>query len=235
MIDKILNLADQAANHRREPDEIIEFVTSRLDELSAYKNEKAYTAALERIELAHAVKRFQELKRQLGVIDFGDQISLALSVVERFPEIGAQYRSRFHTLILDEYQDTNVAQAKLIQQVFGGGFPVTAVGDPDQSIYGWRGASLFNLLEFRNQFPKAEGQPAERLPLYTNFRSGARILAAADHVIEPIPDVQRPDPEKRLEPWPRNGEGEVHVVRLLDEWSEACWIADRIQDLHRAD
>lgn len=232
VIDKILNLADQAANHRREPDEIIEFVTSRLDELSAYRSERAYTAALERIELAQAVKRFQELKRQLGVIDFGDQITLALNVVERFPEVAAQYRSRFHTLILDEYQDTNVAQAKLIQGVFGGGFPVTAVGDPDQSIYGWRGASLFNLLEFRNQFPKENGGPAERLPLYTNFRSGARILAAADQVIQPIPENQRPDPEKRLEPWGPNGEGEVELVRLRDEWSEACWIADRILDLH---
>ena len=235
VIDKILNLADQAANHRIEPDEIIEFVSSRLDELSGYRSEKAYAAALERIELAHAMKQFQELKRELGVIDFGDQITLALRVVERFPEVAAQYRSRFHTLILDEYQDTNVAQAKLIQGVFGGGFPVTAVGDPDQSIYGWRGASLFNLLEFRTQFPKANGEPAERLPLYTNFRSGARILAAADRVIEPIPQMQRPDPEKRLEPWPRNGEGQVELVRRLDEWSEACWIADRILDLHRAD
>ncbi|HEX2090683.1 MAG TPA: ATP-dependent DNA helicase [Actinomycetota bacterium] len=235
VIDKILNLADQAANHRREPDEIIEFVTSRLDQLSAYRSEKAYAAALERIELAHAVKRFQELKRQLRVIDFGDQITLALSVVERFPEVAAQYRSRFLTLILDEYQDTNVAQANLIQGVFGDGFPVTAVGDPDQSIYGWRGASLFNLLEFRSQFPKANGEPAERLPLYTNFRSGSRILAAADRVIEPIPAAQRPDPEKRLEPWPRNGAGAVQLVRLLDEWREACWIADRILELHSAD
>ena len=235
VIDKILNLADQAANHRREPDEIIGFVTERLTDLSEYRSEKAYTSALERIELARAVKRFQELKRELGVLDFGDQITLALSVVERFPEIAAQYRSRFHTLVLDEYQDTNVAQARLIQNVFGGGFPVTAVGDPDQSIYGWRGASLFNLLEFTRQFPNADGEPAKRLPLYTNFRSGARILSAADRVIEPIPQTQRPDPDKRLEAWPANGEGEVELVRLHDEWSEACWIADRIQELHQAD
>ncbi|HEX8100243.1 MAG TPA: ATP-dependent DNA helicase [Actinomycetota bacterium] len=235
LIDKILNLADQAANHRRQPQEIIDFVNARLEELEEFRSEKAYVAGLERIELARAVQRFQALKRELGLIDFGDQITLALDVVERFPEIAAQYRSRFHTLILDEYQDTNVAQARLIHGVFGGGFPVTAVGDPDQSIYGWRGASLFNLLEFRNQFRKANGDPAERLPLYTNFRSGARILAAADQIIQPIPEQQRPDPEKQLEPWAPNGQGEVELVRVLDEWREACWIADRILALHDED
>ena len=72
----------------------------------------------------------------------------AVPEVERFPEVVRDYRSRFHTVLLDEYQDTNVAQATLIGRLFGEGFPVTAVGDPDQSIYAWRGASLFNLLEF---------------------------------------------------------------------------------------
>jgi DNA helicase-2/ATP-dependent DNA helicase PcrA len=235
LVDKILNLADQAANHRVEPERIGEFVASRLQELAAYRSEKAYLAALERLELAEAVVRFHRVKRELGVIDFGDQIALALKVVEAFPEVATDYRSRFHTVVLDEYQDTNVAQAALIEGVFGRGFPIMAVGDPDQSIYAWRGASLFNLLEFRTQFPKLGGDPAERLPLYTNFRSGARILEAADQVIAPIPPEQRPDPEKRLAPWPDNGEGEVSIVRLPDEWTEASWIADAILGHHRAD
>src|SRR6185503_11928857 len=137
------------------------------------------------------------------------------------------------TVVLDEYQDTNVAQADLIAGLFGGGFPITAVGDPDQSIYGWRGASLFNLLEFRDRFRRADGSPAERLPLYTNFRSGARILMAADRIIEKIPPAQRPDPEKRLAPWPALGEGEVEVRRFPDEWTEARWIARRIRELRQ--
>ncbi len=232
VVAKILELADQAANHRRDPSEIIAFNEERLKQLAEHRSDRAYQAALERIELATAVQRFQQLKRDLGVIDFGDQITLALQIVEKFPEVVQDYRSRFLAAVLDEYQDTNVAQAQLIAGLFGEGFPVTAVGDPDQSIYGWRGASLFNLLEFQHQFPNADGIPAEKLPLYTNFRSGARILAAADRVIEKMPEEQRPDPEKRLAPWPGCGEGEVEIRRLGDEWSEARWIAGRIFDLH---
>jgi DNA helicase-2/ATP-dependent DNA helicase PcrA len=235
LIDKILNLADQAANHRVGPARVAEFVRSQLPQLSRHRSERAYQAALERLELAEAVERFHRLKRELGVIDFGDQITLALDVVEGFPEVADDYRTRFHALVLDEYQDTNVAQAALIEGVFGRGFPVTAVGDPDQSIYAWRGASLFNLLEFRVQFPKADGKPAARLPLYTNFRSGAVILEAADRIIGPIPQEQRPDPEKRLTPWPANGAGHVELVRLADEWTEASWIAGRILELHGPD
>ena len=234
LVSKILELADQASNHRVDPDRIIAFNRERLGALANYRSDSAYRAALERIELAHAVRRFQELKREIGAIDFGDQITHALDVVERFPEVARDYRSRFFAVVLDEYQDTNVAQARLIGSVFGDGFPVTAVGDPDQSIYGWRGASLFNLLEFRTQFPKADGSPAERLPLYTNFRSGARILSAADVIIDQIPDEQRPDPEKQLAAWPPLGDGAVELLRLSDEWTEARWVARRVLELHRS-
>src|SRR3989442_760567 len=82
-----LSLADQLADHRREPEEVIAFSRERLPALSQHRGEAAYRAALERIELAGAVRRFQELKRELGVIDFGDQITLALKVVEGFPEV----------------------------------------------------------------------------------------------------------------------------------------------------
>jgi DNA helicase-2/ATP-dependent DNA helicase PcrA len=235
LIDKILSLADQLADHRREPEEVIAFSQERLPALSQHRGEAAYRAALERIELAGAVRRFQELKRELGVIDFGDQITLALKVVEGFPEVVRDYRSRYSAVVLDEYQDTNVAQAALIARAFGDGFPVAAVGDPDQSIYAWRGASLFNLLEFQEQFRRADGAHARKLPLYTNFRSGVSILAAADRVIGEIPAEQRPDPEKRLEPWPPNGEGRVELAKFGDEWSEACWVADRVADLHTDD
>jgi DNA helicase II / ATP-dependent DNA helicase PcrA len=232
VIAKILELADQAANHRVEPERIIEFNEERLEALAQHRSDRAFQAANERIELAQAVLRFQGLKREMGVIDFGDQITLSLRVVERFPEVREDYRSRFLAAVLDEYQDTNVAQAALISGLFGDGFPLTAVGDPDQSIYGWRGASLFNLLEFREVFRGEDGSPAVKLPLYTNFRSGARILAAADRVIARIPETQRPDPDKKLAPWPPHGEGEVEVRRFSDEWTEARWIARRIADVH---
>jgi DNA helicase-2/ATP-dependent DNA helicase PcrA len=234
LIGNILDLADQCANHRVSLDRVIEFNTEQLEVLKDYKSEDPYKAALQRIEFAEAAKVFEELKRDRGAIDFGDQITLALDVVERNDDVCAEYRDRFRAVLLDEYQDTNVAQALLIAEVFGDGFPVTAVGDPDQNIYAWRGASLYNLLNFPRQFPLADGTPAKKLPLYTNFRSGARILAAADAIIGPVPEDQRPDPDKELRPWPANGKGEVAVTRCSDEWAEAALIADRILERRAA-
>ena len=164
VVDRILTLDDQAANHFRSPDEIVEFNEHRLEELKEHRSDRAYGSARERIELAKACAVFRELKRELGVIDFGDRIELALDIVERHPEVAGQYRDRFAAVLLDEYQDTNVAQARLMAGVFGGGHPVTAVGDPDQNIYAWRGASLFNLLEFPRQFARADGEEATKLP-----------------------------------------------------------------------
>lgn len=232
VVSKILELADQCQNHFVDPEDVIAFNRKRLEELHNHRPDRAYQAALERIELAKGVQVFERLKRDRHLIDFGDQISLALRVIEERPEVGKDYRARFAAVLLDEYQDTNVAQARLLAGLFGGGHPVTAVGDPDQNIYAWRGASLFNLLEFHRQFSRADGSPSERLPLYTNFRSGARILKAADRVIAEVPDSQRPDPEKELEPWAENGKGEVAVAVHLDEWSEAEAIGDRILELH---
>jgi DNA helicase II / ATP-dependent DNA helicase PcrA len=234
VITKILELADQAANHRRTAQEIIDFNQDRLQQLAEHRSEVPYQSALQRIELAQAVQRFERLKQELGVIDFGDQIGFALAIVERHPEVAEDYRRRFAAVVLDEYQDTNVSQAAMITGLFGGGFPVMAVGDPDQSIYGWRGASLFNLLEFPRQFPRSDGSSAKKLPLYTNFRSGRRILAAADTIIGELPAEQRPDPEKRLDPWPPRGEGVVEIRRFSDEWTEATWIADRVVQLHQS-
>jgi DNA helicase-2/ATP-dependent DNA helicase PcrA len=233
IVAHILDLADQAQNHLLEPEAIVEFNMERLEQLRAHRSDRAYSSSLERIELARAVGVFRDLKRELGVIDFGDQIGLAANLVRNHPEVGADYRSRFGAVLLDEYQDTNVAQARMLEDVFGGGHPVTAVGDPDQNIYAWRGASLYNLLEFPRRFARADGSPAPKLPLPTNFRSGANILAAADALLVSLPENQRPDPGKRLDPWPANGTGLVDVARYGDEVAEAGAIADRILTLRR--
>jgi len=231
LVSKILELDDQLQNHRVAPAEALAWLHDRLETLKNHRSERSYRAAEERIELTEAAILYRELKAELGVIDFGDQIDRAIEIVTRFPDVVADHRARFQAVLLDEYQDTNVAQAELMGALFGAGHPVTAVGDPDQNIYAWRGASLYNLFRFSDDFPRADGTPAMRLPLYTNFRSGARILAAADTVIAPVPEGQRP-PGKRLVPWAARGQGEVRIRRVLDEWTEANTIADRCVELH---
>ncbi|MEX0984044.1 MAG: ATP-dependent DNA helicase [Actinomycetota bacterium] len=234
LVGKILELDGQMQDHRVDPEHAQAWIAARLELLKDHRSDKAYGAALERMELVEAASRYRRLKRELGVIDFGDQIDRAIDVVGRHPDVVADHRARFSAVLLDEYQDTNVAQAHLMHAVFGDGHPVTAVGDPDQNIYAWRGASLYNLLHFPQEFTKTDGSPAARLPLYTNFRSGARILAAADTVIAPIPEAQRPAEDKHLRPHPANGDGEVIVRRVQDEWTEATAIAERAVALHAA-
>ncbi len=234
IVGYITGLDDQLANHMVEPEAVVEHVEGKLETLRKARSDEPLQAALERIEIAKAVRIFRDLKAELGVIDFGDQIAHAVRIVSEHPEVGAGYRDRFGAVLLDEYQDTNHAQATLMRDVFGGAHPVTAVGDPDQNIYAWRGASLWNLLEFPHDFRTADGSESARLPLYTNFRSGAQILGAADRVIEALPAAQRPDPDKVLRPWGPNGAGAVEVAQFEHEVSEAQGVAERIRDLHDA-
>jgi DNA helicase-2/ATP-dependent DNA helicase PcrA len=232
IVGYITDLDEQLANHLVEPEAVVEHVQGKLETLRSAPSDDPFRAGLERIEIARAVRVFRDLKAELGVIDFGDQIAHAVRIVSGHPQVGAAYRERFGAVLLDEYQDTNHAQAALMRGVFGSGHPVTAVGDPDQNIYAWRGASLRNLLEFPDEFRRADGSGSARLPLYTNFRSGAQILGAADRVIEALPAAQRPDPDKVLRPWEPNGEGSVWVAHFEHEISEAEGIAEAIDHLH---
>lgn len=226
----ILKLAEQLSNHLVSPERQIGFATERLAQLEATSKgtDKMKDALRERLELAHGVVMYEQIKRELGAMDFGDQIRSAVTLVRTHPEIAAAERARFSAVLLDEFQDTNHAQAVLLQTIFGNGYPVTAVGDPDQNIYAWRGASLQNLIRFPQEFPRADGTDSARLPLYTNFRSGAHILEAADQIVRALPLAQRPDPDKQLVPWPDNGDGAVELSRFRDEWQEVAWIADTV-------
>lgn len=144
---------------------------------------RALDATAERRELLQLVERYQELKRALGVVEFADQLREAVRLVTQVPAVGEELRARFRVVLLDEYQDTSAAQARLLRELFTGspysdamGFPVTAVGDPYQAIYGWRGAASGNILEFPHQFRRTDGTPATRHTLSINRRSGQRIL-----------------------------------------------------------
>ena len=121
---------------------------------------KALAKMDEREEVLDLVQGYRALKAQLGLMDFSDQIALAAELARTQPEVGRLERAKYRVVLLDEYQDTSVAQAELLSTLFSGadaasgrGHAVTAVGDPNQAIYGWRGASVSNILGFGSTFP----------------------------------------------------------------------------------
>src|SRR5205823_8786621 len=113
-----------------------------------------------REQLLPLVSGYAAAKRAREVIDYGDQVTLAARIATRHREVGAIERARYQVVLLDEFQDTSHAQLVLLRALFGGGHPVTAVGDPCQSIYGWRGASAGNLRRFVADFPVTGGNLA---------------------------------------------------------------------------
>ena len=146
--------------------------------------DRAINALDRRAELLELVAGYRRLKADLGLMDFGDQIALAARLVAEQPDVGVVERGRFKVVLLDEYQDTSVAQALMLSRLFSGpdaehglGHPVTAVGDPNQAIYGWRGASVSNILEFAASFPGRDGRAAT-YPLTVNRRSDERIRSS---------------------------------------------------------
>ncbi|MEZ0579161.1 UvrD-helicase domain-containing protein [Nocardioides sp. MH1] len=147
--------------------------------------EKAISAIDRRAELLQLVAAYRRLKADLGLMDFSDQIELGARLAAERPEVGALEREKYKVVLLDEYQDTSVAQAIMLSRLFGEGHAVTAVGDPNQAIYGWRGASVSNILNFGETFPAASGA-VESYPLTINRRSDRRILDVANELAAPL-------------------------------------------------
>jgi ATP-dependent DNA helicase UvrD/PcrA len=182
-----------------------------------------------REQLLPLVDLYSAAKRTREVLDHGDQMALAARIAARHPEVGAGERSRYQVVLLDEYQDTSHAQLVLLRSLFGGGHPVTAVGDPCQSIYGWRGASAGNLRRFRTDFP-VRGGPAPVLQLSTSFRNAGRVLDAAA-VIQNDLRAEAPD-VPRLVPAPdRGARGQVACALLDTVLDEAEWVAAQVDVL----
>jgi DNA helicase II / ATP-dependent DNA helicase PcrA len=179
-----------------------------------------------RVELLPLVEHYQARKRGRDAMDFGDQMSLAATIADRFAEVGRLERARYRVVLLDEYQDTGHAQRVLLRALYGGGHPVTAVGDPCQSIYGWRGASAGNLTRFPLDFPTRAGTDAPVYPLTVSFRNGADVLAVANEVAEPLRAERIEVP--RLRPAPGAVDGEVRAALHLTAAGEADWVADQI-------
>ncbi|MEE1927692.1 ATP-dependent DNA helicase [Streptomyces sp. TRM 70351] len=187
-----------------------------------------------RLELLGLVEAYRARKRERDLLDFGDQIALAARLARDVPEVGRALREDYAVVLLDEYQDTSVAQRVLLAGLFGNGtgHPVTAVGDPCQAIYGWRGASVANLDDFPRHFPRADGRPADRYALSENRRSGGRLLTLANTLAAPL--RARHAGVQALRPAPgAEQSGRVRCALLDTHAAELDWLADSLAHLVR--
>ncbi|MCU1622794.1 MAG: UvrD/REP helicase [Frankiales bacterium] len=241
LVGEVVSLDSELSEHLVTPDELLAWEAGWADRLTAVaasfegvKGTKTHTDTLarwlsvsqQRQELAQVVAAYREAKRDLDAVDFGDQVSLGARLAEEIPEVGALERATAKVVLLDEYQDTSVAQRRMLAGLFGGGHAVTAVGDPCQAIYGWRGASVSNLDGFPGHFPSASGEPAGVYSLSVNQRSGGRLLQLANQVAEAlrakhrVVELRAPEAKAAL--------GDTRVS-LRESWSdELAWVADQV-------
>ncbi|HWR86644.1 MAG TPA: ATP-dependent DNA helicase, partial [Rhodoglobus sp.] len=170
--------------------------------------------------LVDLAAEYEAAKLGRGLVEYSDQVALALRIVERRPAVAEVERDRFRVVLLDEYQDTSVVQARLLATLYGG-HPVMAVGDPNQSIYGWRGASASNLEDFAGAFGAEH-----RFALSTSWRNGRRILTAANELVAGSKGVLA------LEPGPKASDEPVDVAfpeSVEDEAQAAArWLKERL-------
>jgi ATP-dependent DNA helicase Rep len=188
--------------------------------LDADSAERAAADDDERVA-ARVMRRVQERLQAYQAVDFDDLIGLPLQLLQRDDEARAKWQGRFRHILVDEYQDTNAVQYELLKALVGDGTPFTAVGDDDQSIYGWRGATIDNLKRLPQDFPHLKV-----IALEQNYRSTGHILRAANAVIGGNPKLY----QKKL--WSDLGDGEpVHLLSCDGEEHEAERAVARIQSI----
>ncbi len=193
--------------------------------------ESVESAFARRAEALQLVDEYRRLKAQLGLMDFSDQIALAARLADDHPAVGELERAKYRIVLLDEYQDTSVGQAKMLRRLFPGGHPVTAVGDPNQAIYGWRGASVSNILRFGEDFPLVGGVEVSRFPLTVNRRSDRRILEVANRLAAPL--YAQFSQVEELVPG-RSDAGEVQTIVHESYAGELAWLAGEVREAHVA-
>jgi superfamily I DNA/RNA helicase len=163
--------------------------------------------------------RYQEELKTANAVDFDDLLILTVGLFENHPDVAQKWQARYRYIMVDEFQDTNGLQLELICYLGGNHHNVCVVGDDDQSIYGWRGAEVANILEFEHHFPNPEIVKLEQ-----NYRSTSLILGAANSII-------RHNPRRRPKSlWSENGAGEkVTVLEVPDDHEEANFVISEIQ------
>lgn len=156
-------------------------------------------------------------KQRLSYVDYSDQVALAERAVREVPQARARERERFTQVLLDEYQDTSFLQTQLLKNLFAE-HPVFAVGDPNQSIYGWRGASASNLSEFYSDFGVVKPELQKRFSLSTSWRNPEKVLELANSLVGDLKVLE-------LQPRPNSGLGRVEVEFAQDMNNEALSVA----------
>ncbi len=191
LLDQALTLASRCADHLVPIDAVLEDCEAIV---AGPGTAKIREAAAMRGELCQVVAAYGRRKRERRLLDFGDQIALAVRLLTERPDLAEALHAQHPVVLLDEYQDTNFAQRRLLQLVYPTGAGVTAVGDDMQSIYGFRGAHLANILRFGEHFP-----PVTTRPLQTTFRFGPRLVTLANriqgNVAESLPKVLSVPPD----------------------------------------
>lgn len=230
VIDAVQRLAGDSLDHRVDLDEAERIARAQALAFEPYRSnadiDKAAVNLLSLPTLASLVRDYISEKARRGVLDFADQVGGAYDIVESAPDVRAELREQHRVVLLDEYQDTSVIQTRFLAELFRDS-AVMAVGDPHQSIYGWRGASADNLYAFSEAF--AGGADARTYSLMTSWRNDRAILDIANEVLVPL---QRPGLDvPPLDPRPGAGEGkaDVRFAFTVDEEADevAAWFVDR--------
>jgi len=247
--ERVLALAGELGEHLVDPEEVRRHAEHLIEQLTNAPRAKGQRAEpsqryrrwidmqRQRAALLPLVEAFAARKRAERAVDFSDQLAIAARVADAHPEVGAAERATYRAVLLDEYQDTGYAQRVLLRALFGTrpGDPVrpdnpavTAVGDPCQSIYGWRGASAGNLARFRTDFPVADGVPADSYGLLTSFRNPEAVLDLANTVSAPLRAAPDAIDVGELRAGRDVPDADVRVALLPDVASEIEWLADGI-------
>jgi DNA helicase-2/ATP-dependent DNA helicase PcrA len=186
-----------------------------------------------RLQLLGLVEEYRQGLTRDEVADFATVAEQAARLALDDPAVGAALRGQFRVVLLDEYQDTSHAQLALLHAVFGPGHPVTAVGDPFQSIYGWRGANADTLTSFAQRFASPPAPVLERT-LSTSFRNDRLVLAVANAVAQPLRADASGPTVASLEPALDAGVGEVRVALHRTAADEALALARQVDTVWRA-
>ncbi len=232
VVKDLLGLTSMVIEHRVSLDAIQaadEEVLTQLSQMTGATNEETRRVAKvlnQRISMLPMVRAFIESRRQSGELSYDDQIALAADIAVNFPDVGALERGKYPVVLLDEYQDTSQSQVRMLAALFGGGHPVTAVGDPCQSIYTWRGASAGTIGAFNKNFPKSPGATGKNVyELLTTYRNDRAILDLANEISDSVRQLESLKVE-RLKPRDGAGPGDLTCGIFENLEAESAAIAE---------